>query len=133
MAPSTLTILTGAHVDEVLATLDPEAAVASQYDVFKSFSAAASATSPAPVQTPHRITLSSEKCTSLFMPSRAREAGGMACKIVSMPKGGEGGLPASTVLVDEETGRVRAVVNARKLTAVRNAAGECKRANERSE
>ncbi|KAG8695928.1 hypothetical protein FRC08_007460, partial [Ceratobasidium sp. 394] len=35
----------------------------------------------------------------------------------------EGGLPATTLVLDEETGGVRAIVNSRALTALRNAAG----------
>jgi ornithine cyclodeaminase/alanine dehydrogenase-like protein (mu-crystallin family) len=62
----------------------------------------------------------------LFMPARNADAGGTACKIVSVPTaGGEDGLPGSTIIMDEESGKVRAVVNARKLTALRNACGEC--------
>ena len=61
----------------------------------------------------------------LFMPSRAAQAGGTACKIVSVPtSAGDGGLPATTVLMDETSGKVRAVINARRLTALRNACGE---------
>ena len=62
----------------------------------------------------------------LFMPSRAADAGGTAIKIVSVPSGGGAeGLPATTLVMDETTGRVRGVVNARKLTALRNACGAC--------
>lgn len=46
-----------------------------------------------------------------------------AIKIVSVPTAGGDGLPGTTLVMDEETGHVRAVVNARKLTALRNAAG----------
>ena len=83
------------------------------------------------IQTQHRITLTSPTVTSLFMPSRVDPsvgAAGMTCKIVSVPtQGGTGGLPASTVVMDENTGKVRALVNARKLTALRNAAGKLSR------
>jgi ornithine cyclodeaminase len=58
----------------------------------------------------------------LFMP--ARVPGTTAIKIVSVPKGGSDGLPGTTLVLDEVSGKVRAVINARRLTAVRNAAGE---------
>lgn len=58
----------------------------------------------------------------LFMPARVNAT--TTIKIVSVPKAGAEGLPATTLVMDEKTGRVVGVVNARKLTAVRNAAGE---------
>jgi len=79
--------------------------------------------------------------TALFMPARlgpptieltsfASEVatnntlGDTAIKVVSVPKqSGIYGLPATTLVLDEVTGGVKAVVNARKLTALRNAAG----------
>jgi ornithine cyclodeaminase/alanine dehydrogenase-like protein (mu-crystallin family) len=39
-------------------------------------------------------------------------------------KGGEGGIPGTTLVLDEASGGVRAVVNSRALTALRNAAGK---------
>ena len=126
-----LIILTGKEVDKVLSTLEPELAIQSQSEVFKSFSAASSAPSAksespsngiVDVQTPHRTSLSNSDVTSLFMPSLAGPSG-MGLKIVSIPKAGQG-LPATTVLVDERTGGVKAMINARKLTALRNAAGK---------
>lgn len=119
-------ILTGSQVDDVLASLDPEAAVASQQAVFAAFSAARASpasTLPAAIQTPQRLTLRSDDQTMLFMPSRAGPVG-TGCKIVSVPTGGgANGLPGTTVIMDEKTGKVKAIVNARKLTALRNAAG----------
>ena len=51
---------------------------------------------------------------------------GTAVKVVSVPTypAYMRGLPALMVLLDEETGRARAIVNASTLTALRNAAGE---------
>lgn len=136
-------------MDQILHTLSPEVAVESQSKVFKAFSAhsrpksspnftdvadsghsqSTAAVSSRSVQTPQRINLQSDQVTTLFMPSRVRlddgeENGSMACKIVSIPTTGGDGLPASTVVVDETRGNVKALVNARKLTAIRNAAGE---------
>ena len=51
-------------------------------------------------------------------------------KVVSVPSAGvpedvkARGLPASTIVMDEHGGHVKAIVNARLLTALRNAAGE---------
>lgn len=61
---------------------------------------------------------------ALFMPSRIASLG-TTIKVVSVPTNPKDtrGLPASTFVMDEETGRVKAVVNAGGLTAVRTAAG----------
>lgn len=61
--------------------------------------------------------------TMLFMP--ARVTGTTSCKIVSVPRAGADGLPGSTIMMDEKSGKVKAIMNARRLTALRNAAGEC--------
>lgn len=125
-----LVVLTAGDVDKVLAEIDLEAALQCQADVFTAFSrgrddsAVHAESSAAAIQTPHRLTVSSDEQTMLFMPSRVQAAGGTAAKIVSVPTGGGGdGLPASTIVMDEKTGRVKAIVNARKLTALRNACG----------
>lgn len=73
------------------------------------------------LQLPLRHALTSPEQTMLFMP--ARVTGATTCKIVSVPKAGSDGLPASTVVMDEKTGKVKAIMNARRLTALRNAAG----------
>ena len=81
-------------------------------------------------QVPHRTTVSMRNHKALWMPARlcSNHSPGEAStsiKIVCVPQGDRGGgLPASTVVLDEETGRVKAVVNATKLTALRNAAGK---------
>lgn len=61
----------------------------------------------------------------LFMPGRVNHQ--TAIKIVSVPKQGGDGLPATTLVMDEKNGNVLAVINARRLTALRNAAGESPR------
>ncbi|TFK16536.1 NAD(P)-binding protein, partial [Coprinopsis marcescibilis] len=85
-------------------------------------------------QTPHRTSITMENHTALFMPARLSiqplpgnpgdQTGSTSIKIVAVPRSrGQSGLPATTVVLDEHTGAVKAIVNARKLTALRNAAG----------
>ncbi|KAK8845430.1 hypothetical protein IAR55_006143 [Kwoniella newhampshirensis] len=136
MAP--LRILTASNVDSILSTLSPQLALASQASVLTAFSRPTPSTSsPVQIQTPHRVTISSEGSTMLFMPSRAPTSSDTttqttttttttttACKIVSVPSaGGSEGLPASTIVMDEKSGQVKALINARRLTALRNACG----------
>lgn len=79
---------------------------------------------PSDGHNPLRSSISSDQHTTLFMPARLNQHG-TTVKIVSVPKSSEDsrGLPASTLVLDEETGGVRAIINARSLTALRNAAG----------
>lgn len=120
---SSFLVLSGADVDQVLNSTSAETLIAGQAQAFKAFSVGLDVTPPA-IQTPHRISLFSPENLLLFMPSRVVSGGGMACKIVAVPtKSGTGGLPASTLVLDEKTGKVQAVVNARRLTSMRNAAG----------
>jgi ornithine cyclodeaminase/alanine dehydrogenase-like protein (mu-crystallin family) len=118
---SPLTVLTASDVDSVLSKLDLEAALTSQQDVFTAFSSS-TAESSDDMQIPHRSTLVTPSQKTLVMPSRAGELVG--CKFVGVPKEGSGGLPGSTVVIDAKTGKVKGLVNARKLTALRNACGE---------
>ena len=80
-------------------------------------------------QLPHRLVLQMSNHKTMFVPSRLERVG-TAAKIVSIPASETalattGGLPESTVVMDEETGCVAAVVNVRSLTAHRrNAASE---------
>lgn len=76
------------------------------------------------IDTPHRTTIAMSSHHALFMPSRIASLG-TTIKVVSVPTNPRDtrGLPASTFVMDEETGRVKAVVNAGGLTAVRTAAG----------
>ena len=101
------------------------------------------------VFTPHRTSIPSKEHTVLFMPARivsppasdtayagadrkANVLGGTTIKVVSVPrpdgpskKGASltRGLPATTLVLDEDTGSVKAVLNASNLTALRTAAG----------
>ena len=120
---SELTVLTASDVDAVLAKLDLELLLKSQQEVFTAFSATRplDQDGPSTIQTPHRSTLVTPSQRTLVMPSRAGEL--LGCKFVGVPNEGSGGLPGSTVVIDHETGRVKGLVNARKLTAFRNACG----------
>ena len=81
--------------------------------------------SPRNNQAPHRSTISSETYTTLFMPSRIESIPTTCVKVVAVPKqAGSDGLPATTLVMNETTGSLDAVVNARSLTALRTAAGE---------
>ena len=119
---SDLIVLTAKDVDSLVSKLDLEAALRSQGVVFEAYSNPSQSEIPA-IQTPQRLNIQSEKATSLFMPARVAGTG-TACKVVSIPRnGGSEGLPATTLVMDDE-GKVRGIVNARKLTALRNACGE---------
>lgn len=70
----------------------------------------------------HAITMAHHD--TLFMPARVQGLG-TSIKVVSVPRhpADQGGLPASSLVLDESTGGIRAIVNARQLTALRTAAG----------
>ncbi|KAJ8516723.1 hypothetical protein ONZ45_g5991 [Pleurotus djamor] len=73
---------------------------------------------------PARTIIPTENHKVLFMPSRMPNIG-TSIKVVSVPlsAAGKGGLPATTMIIDETSGAIKAIVNARSLTALRNAAG----------
>lgn len=73
---------------------------------------------------PLRETITMAQHNALFMPARVQELG-TSIKVVSIPRhpADQGGLPASSLVLDENTGGIRAIVNARQLTALRTAAG----------
>ncbi|KAJ7666893.1 hypothetical protein DFH06DRAFT_1184972 [Mycena polygramma] len=76
--------------------------------------------------TPPRITIPTQNHTALFMPARiAATLRGTSIKVVCVPTSFTDlrGLPASTLVLDEDTGAVKAILNASTLTALRNAAG----------
>ncbi|KAJ6558154.1 NAD(P)-binding protein [Mycena capillaripes] len=80
--------------------------------------------------TPPRITIPTQNHTALFMPARISQAHpamlrGTSIKVVCIPTSPTDvrGLPASTLVLDEETGAVKAILNAGTITALRNAAG----------
>lgn len=94
------------------------------------------------VYMPHRTSIPSKEHTVLFMPARIVSSpssdianvgadrkvnvlGGTAIKVVSVPRGTSmaRGNPATTLVLDEDTGSIKAVLNAGYLTALRTAAG----------
>ena len=110
-------VLTSADVDALVADVSPHELVQLMAVVFKRVSENSG------VDMPHRLSVRTESHDTLFMPSRV-DTFGTAVKVVSIPtSGGLNGLPATTLVIDEASGGVKAVVNARNLTAIRTAAG----------
>ncbi|KAI9490225.1 hypothetical protein BDB00DRAFT_769242 [Zychaea mexicana] len=73
-------------------------------------------------QAPQRIAVTTDMHKVLFMPSRLNTT--TSIKVVSVPLGdSKGGLPGTTLVLDEATGGLQTVMNAAALTAVRTAAG----------
>lgn len=77
---------------------------------------------------PHRVSLPTPNHTALFMPARIADPSfpGTTIKVVCAPRnpGDMRGLPGSTIVMNEDTGAVKAIINSRGLTALRNAAGK---------
>jgi ornithine cyclodeaminase/alanine dehydrogenase-like protein (mu-crystallin family) len=124
-----LLVLSGRDVEEVVAKFAHNELVDLMAKVFIDLAASSKSQVDKPsVNIPHRSTISSSNHNVLFMPARLAPLAGTAIKIVSVPTPNAppdvraGGLPASTMVLDEHTGRVAAVMNAAKLTALRNAA-----------
>lgn len=71
---------------------------------------------------PPRSSILTDNHNILFMPSRLHGTG-TTIKIVSVPSSPDDrrGLPATTLILDDSTGAIKAVVNAKHLTALRNA------------
>lgn len=115
-----LTVLNASDVDKVISQLDLELALESQQKVFTAFSNGSD-----DIQVPHRSTLTTAAQSTLVMPSRAGDLVG--CKFVGVPNEGSDGLSGTTVVLDDKTGKVKGLINARKLTALRNAFGESTR------
>lgn len=110
-------ILSHADVDALVASIPPDELTQLMADVFRCFSGDSG------IQMPPRSSVQTNTHTTLFMPSRV-DAHGTAVKVVSVPtRGGSNGLAATTLVMDEASGGVKAVVNSRNLTAVRTAAG----------
>ncbi|KAH7099477.1 NAD(P)-binding protein [Auriculariales sp. MPI-PUGE-AT-0066] len=113
-----LRVLKRTHVSEAISHLTLDDLLENQAAVFRSLSIGTN------VQCPPRLTLALPNHTTLIMPGRILGTGS-ALKVVSVPRGGDAppGLPAATAVIDEQTGRVRALINASELTALRTAAG----------
>lgn len=73
---------------------------------------------------PQRTTIDMTSHRVFFMPARLANMG-TAIKVVSVPSvsGDNRGLPATILVLDENTGATKAVVNAHHLTSLRTAAG----------
>ncbi|KAI0072603.1 NAD-P-binding protein [Panus rudis PR-1116 ss-1] len=123
----TTLILSAQDVQSVTSKFSPDDLVTLMARVFRQFSSNDSAEDSA-ICLPHRLTVPMKHHTALFMPSRISQFG-TAIKVVSVPTPDAPaevrakGLPGSTLVLDEETGAVKALVNASNLTALRNAAG----------
>ena len=140
-----LLVLSAHDVDTVSASFKPEELQLLIAQVFGRLSYTPAATTSAAddgaagISMPHRTSIYTSNHTVLFMPARigapdaaaaSGEAttGDTAIKVVSVPNRTDArGLPATTLVLDEESGATKAVINARKLTALRNAAGVCMR------
>ena len=127
-----LLVLTAPDVEKLIATFDPDELVDLMKQVFIALSPPSKGLSGSDLQTkiyqPQRISIPTTNHTALFMSARWTDStvGGTSIKTVCVPRsrGDSNGLPASTLVLDEETGAVKAIVNARSLTALRNAAGK---------
>lgn len=115
-------VLDGATVDTIVASLPAEGIINLMRRVFSTL---VSNAGEQELACPPRAILQSSNHVTLFMPSRIAAAGGTGIKIVSVPtnKANNDGLPATTLMMNEDSGAVEAMINARQLTAVRNAAG----------
>ena len=132
---SNLLVLSASDVAQITASFSPTELQCFMAQVFLSLTRQRrsleheAASSRSETQLPHRTTISMRNHKALWMPARfcpASDPGNASTsmKIVCVPQGGRGeGLPASIIVLDEDTGSVKAVVNATKLTALRNAAG----------
>ncbi|KZT66928.1 NAD(P)-binding protein [Daedalea quercina L-15889] len=116
-------------VRRIATTFKPQELTDLMAQVFYSLSNADKLGGPASnIHQPHRISVPVTNHTTLFMPSRI-EPFGTAVKVVSVPTSTApqsvkaAGLPGTTLVLDEISGSVKAVVNSRQLTALRNAAG----------
>jgi ornithine cyclodeaminase/alanine dehydrogenase-like protein (mu-crystallin family) len=123
---NTILVLTARDVATVSASFSPQGLQATMAHVFFALSRAddPQTATGAAVAMPHRTGVDMRSHRAFFMPARIAGVG-TAIKVVSVPSvpGDTRGLPASTLVLDEDTGAVKALVNARALTALRTAAG----------
>ncbi|OCH91550.1 NAD-P-binding protein [Obba rivulosa] len=121
-----LRILSASDVADIAKGFSPDDLVDLMAGVFHSLSSPDIAQKN--IVQPHRATIPTANHTVLVMPSSVTGIG-TATKIVSVPTAAAPqavrvrGLPASTLVLDQSSGGVRSIVNARNLTALRNAAG----------
>lgn len=112
-------ILGAGDIDRITDSIQPAELSSLMAEVFRSYSSTSSNNS-----TPMRTSVQTKSHNVLFMPARLEDQ--TSIKIVSVPTSANNtnGLPASTLVIDENTGGVKALMNARTLTALRNAGGE---------
>ena len=144
-SPGDLLLLSSSDVVTVTSTFSPTNLMDFMADAFKLSSLTNSCVNNAEepsAYTPHRTSIPSKEHTVLFMPARIVPSpspdtgnagadrkvsllGGTTIKVVSVPRGASlaRGNPATMLVLDEDTGSIKAVVNARYLTALRTAAG----------
>ncbi|KAF9908930.1 hypothetical protein BX616_011336 [Lobosporangium transversale] len=104
------------QVATILQEIDIENILVSQAKAFNAYTAKQT-------QTPQRSTLNTDAHTTLIMPSRINTQTSVI-KVVSVPKKDtKNGLPGVTLVLNNDTGEPRGLINARLLTAVRTAAG----------
>jgi ornithine cyclodeaminase len=115
--PKTIRVLSAEDVEKVTASMKVQEAMLLMAKAFSHFTASNA------VDLPHRTSIQTSNHTTLIMPAYAGLDGGASVKVVAVPKHGSGGLPATVLVMDEEDGGVKAIVNARTLTALRTAAG----------
>lgn len=125
---STIRVLSQDDIHKLLALGDAAAAhemVDLMAETFASYTAAhGDPEKQKGAQAPQRIGVTTDNHKVLFMPSRLNKT--TSVKVVSVPLGdSKAGLPGTTLVLDEATGGVEAVMNAAALTAVRTAAGKC--------
>ncbi|KAG8901944.1 hypothetical protein FRB99_004999 [Tulasnella sp. 403] len=115
-------VLSASDVALLLDKVSPTDVMKLMGTVFTALSAQPGSDDTRRIQAPHRTSIEMSAHTTLFMPARIASVG-TAIKIISIPNAGDRGLPASTVIMDEDSGSVKAIVNAKTLTAARTAAG----------
>ncbi|KAF8893445.1 hypothetical protein BD779DRAFT_1435934 [Infundibulicybe gibba] len=122
-----LLILSAADIVAVTSSFQPMSLLLLQAKALTILSQSSTSPTTPIVLLPHRTSLDTEHHTALFMPARIAHPAfrATAIKVVCVPRraGDSRGLPASTLVVNEETGSVRAIINSRSLTALRTAAG----------
>lgn len=121
-----LLVLSDDDVSRITESFTPHVLMALMALVFvrSSESARADGETHSQVITPLRSVINTPNYTALFMPAYMHESG-TSIKVVSVPKSStREGLPGSTLVLDEKTGAVKAIVNAKGLTALRTAAGK---------
>ncbi|KAM0791318.1 hypothetical protein ACM66B_005790 [Microbotryomycetes sp. NB124-2] len=126
-------LLSAQAVDQVISNLPAQQICDSVARALQAVSAAnatrgaQASSSDIDVQSPLRIATESRNHKTLYMPSRIADGHNpavTAIKIVSVPKPNCSipGLPGTNIVLDEETGSVKAIVNSKDLTGLRTAA-----------